>query len=67
LRPRPGDPAKESGIATGCLSNIWGEGDFDPHAGWDLGGKFDAVVMSGDGQPSPSRSARHDGRAFHQR
>jgi putative hydrolase of the HAD superfamily len=40
--------ARDAGIRVGCLSNSWGEGEFDPYVGWDLDGLFDAVVISGD-------------------
>jgi putative hydrolase of the HAD superfamily len=40
--------ARVAGIRAGCLSNSWGDGEFDPYDGWDLGALFDAVVISGD-------------------
>lgn len=60
LRERPGvlslaRRARSVGVRTACLSNTWGEGEFDPYAGWDLGGKFDAVVMSGGGLRKPDQ------------
>lgn len=37
-----------AGIRVGLLSNSWGEGEYDPYAGYDLDSIFDAVVISGD-------------------
>jgi putative hydrolase of the HAD superfamily len=53
LRPRPAvldliGRARDAGILTGCLSNSWGEGEYDPYDGWDLDDMFDAVVISGE-------------------
>jgi epoxide hydrolase-like predicted phosphatase len=53
LRPRPEvlgfiRRARAADIRVGLLSNSWGEGEFDPYAGYDLDGIFDAVVISGD-------------------
>lgn len=53
LRPRPEvldliGRTRAAGIRVGLLSNSWGDGDFDPYAGYDLDGIFDAVVISGD-------------------
>jgi len=53
LRPRPEvlsliQRAREAGIRVGLLSNSWGDGEFDPYAGYDLDSVFDAVVISGD-------------------
>jgi putative hydrolase of the HAD superfamily len=53
LRPRPEvlsliQRAREAGIRVGLLSNSWGDGQYDPYAGYDLDGIFDAVVISGD-------------------
>lgn len=47
--------ARGSGIRTACLSNTWGDGEFDPYAGWDLDAMFDVVVMSGGGLRKPDR------------
>ncbi|WP_329425117.1 HAD family phosphatase [Streptosporangium sp. NBC_01495] len=38
--------ARSAGIATAVLSNSWGTGVYDPYAGYDLEGRFDAVVIS---------------------
>lgn len=38
--------ARNAGIATAVLSNSWGTGAYDPYAGYDLEGRFDAVVIS---------------------
>jgi epoxide hydrolase-like predicted phosphatase len=38
--------ARETGVATAVLSNSWGTGEFDPYLGYDLGDRFDAVVIS---------------------
>jgi epoxide hydrolase-like predicted phosphatase len=51
LRPRPEiidltRRARANGIRVAALSNSWGTGDYDPYAGWDLDGLFDAVVIS---------------------
>jgi epoxide hydrolase-like predicted phosphatase len=51
LRPRPEiigltRRARAQGILVAALSNSWGTGDYDPYAGWDLDGLFDAVVIS---------------------
>ena len=51
LRPRPEvidltRRARAEGIRVAALSNSWGTGDYDPYAGWDLDGLFDAVVIS---------------------
>jgi putative hydrolase of the HAD superfamily len=51
LRPRPEiigltRRARAQGIIVAALSNSWGTGDYDPYAGWDLDGLFDAVVIS---------------------
>ena len=40
--------ARATGIRVGLLSNSWGEGEYDPYAGYDLDDIFDAVVISGD-------------------
>ena len=53
LRPRPEvmdliQRARQAGIRVGLLSNSWGDGQFDPYAGYDLDSIFDAVVISGD-------------------
>ena len=53
LRPRPEvldliQRAREAGIRVGLLSNSWGDGEYDPYAGYDLDSIFDAVVISGD-------------------
>jgi putative hydrolase of the HAD superfamily len=40
--------ARGTGIRVACLSNSWGDGEFDPYDGWDLDVLFDAVVISGD-------------------
>ncbi|HEX4829584.1 MAG TPA: HAD family phosphatase [Trebonia sp.] len=40
--------ARDSGIRVALLSNSWGDGEFDPYAGYDLDAIFDAVVISGD-------------------
>jgi putative hydrolase of the HAD superfamily len=53
LQPRPAvldlvSRARAAGVRAGCLSNSWGDGEFDPYDGWDLGALFDAVVISGD-------------------
>jgi putative hydrolase of the HAD superfamily len=53
LRPRPEvldfiRRARAADIRVGLLSNSWGEGEFDPYAGYDLDDIFDAVVISGD-------------------
>lgn len=53
LRPRPAvldlvAQARGAGIRTGCLSNSWGDGEYDPYDGWDLDAMFDAVVISGE-------------------
>jgi putative hydrolase of the HAD superfamily len=40
--------ARAADIRVGLLSNSWGEGEFDPYAGYDLDDIFDAVVISGD-------------------
>ncbi|MFZ0079730.1 MAG: HAD family phosphatase [Trebonia sp.] len=37
-----------AGIRVGLLSNSWGDGEYDPYAGYDLDSIFDAVVISGD-------------------
>ena len=51
LRPRPEvldlvSRARNVGIAVGVMSNSWGSGDYDPYEGYDLDGRFDAVVVS---------------------
>ena len=51
LRPRPeaadlATRARAAGVATAVLSNSWGIGGYDPYAGYDLAGLFDAVVIS---------------------
>jgi epoxide hydrolase-like predicted phosphatase len=51
LRPRPEvialtRRARARGILVAALSNSWGTGGYDPYAGWDLDGLFDAVVIS---------------------
>ena len=51
LRPRPEiinltKRARSKGILAAALSNSWGTGSYDPYAGWDLDGLFDAVVIS---------------------
>lgn len=38
--------ARSAEIATAVLSNSWGTGSYDPYAGYDLEGRFDAVVIS---------------------
>jgi epoxide hydrolase-like predicted phosphatase len=53
LRPRPEvqdliKRSREAGIRVGLLSNSWGDGEYDPYAGYDLDSIFDAVVISGD-------------------
>lgn len=53
LRPRPAvldliNRARGAGILAACLSNSWGEGEYDPYDGWDLDAMFDAVVISGE-------------------
>jgi putative hydrolase of the HAD superfamily len=53
LRPRPEvldliQRTRDAGIRVGLLSNSWGEGEYDPYAGYDLDSLFDAVVISGD-------------------
>jgi putative hydrolase of the HAD superfamily len=53
LRPRPEvldliQRARGAGIRVGLLSNSWGDGEYDPYAGYDLDSIFDAVVISGD-------------------
>jgi putative hydrolase of the HAD superfamily len=53
LRPRPEvldliQRTRNAGIRVGLLSNSWGEGEYDPYAGYDLDSMFDAVVISGD-------------------
>ena len=53
LRPRPEvldliQRARAAGIRAGLLSNSWGDGEYDPYAGYDLDSIFDAVVVSGD-------------------
>jgi putative hydrolase of the HAD superfamily len=53
LRPRPEvldliQRARAAGIRVGLLSNSWGDGEYDPYAGYDLDSIFDAVVISGD-------------------
>jgi FMN phosphatase YigB (HAD superfamily) len=53
LRPRPEvlnliQRARETGIRVGLLSNSWGDGQFNPYAGYDLDSIFDAVVTSGE-------------------
>jgi epoxide hydrolase-like predicted phosphatase len=53
LRPRPEvldliERSRAAGIRVGLLSNSWGEGEYDPYAGYDLDSMFDAVVISGD-------------------
>ena len=40
--------ARSAGIRVGLLSNSWGDGEYDPYAGYDLDSIFDAVVISGD-------------------
>ena len=45
---QPSWRAREAGIRVGLLSNSWGDGQYDPYAGYDLDGIFDAVVISGD-------------------
>lgn len=40
--------ARAAGIRVGLLSNSWGDGEYDPYAGYDLDSIFDAVVISGD-------------------
>ncbi len=39
---------RATGIRVGLLSNSWGDGEYDPYAGYDLDAMFDAVVISGD-------------------
>jgi putative hydrolase of the HAD superfamily len=51
LRPRPEvigltRRARAQGVRVAALSNSWGTGQYDPYAGWDLDGLFDAVVIS---------------------
>jgi putative hydrolase of the HAD superfamily len=51
LRPRPETAdlvkrARAANVATAVLSNSWGIGSYDPYAGYDLAGLFDAVVIS---------------------
>lgn len=53
LRPRPEvldliQRTRSAGIRVGLLSNSWGDGEYDPYAGYDLDSIFDAVVISGD-------------------
>lgn len=53
LRPRPEvldliERGRAAGIRVGLLSNSWGDGEYDPYAGYDLDSIFDAVVISGD-------------------
>jgi putative hydrolase of the HAD superfamily len=51
------DRARASGVGTAVLSNSWGTGDYDPYDGYDLPGRFDAVVISdqvGVGKPDPA-------------
>jgi epoxide hydrolase-like predicted phosphatase len=53
LRPRPEvldliERTRVAGIRVGLLSNSWGEGEYDPYAGYDLDSMFDAVIISGD-------------------
>jgi epoxide hydrolase-like predicted phosphatase len=53
LRPRPEvldliERSRAAGIRVGLLSNSWGEGEYDPYAGYDLDSMFDAVVISGE-------------------
>jgi putative hydrolase of the HAD superfamily len=53
LRPRPAvlglvGRARDAGILVGCLSNSWGDGEYDPYDGWDLDAMFDSVVISGE-------------------
>ena len=53
LRPRPEilnliQRTRGAGIRVGLLSNSWGDGEYDPYAGYDLDSIFDAVVISGD-------------------
>ncbi len=38
---------RNASIRVALLSNSWGEGEYDPYRGYDLGGMFDAVVISG--------------------
>jgi epoxide hydrolase-like predicted phosphatase len=62
LRPRPetadlAKRARAAGVGTALLSNSWGIGGYDPYAGYDLAGLFDAVVISaqvGVRKPEPS-------------
>jgi putative hydrolase of the HAD superfamily len=62
LRPRPAvldliDRARSAGILVGCLSNSWGDGEYDPYDGWDLDAMFDAVVISGEtGMRKPDKA-----------
>ncbi|HUN32380.1 MAG TPA: HAD family phosphatase [Trebonia sp.] len=42
--------ARSEGVRVGLLSNSWGDGDYDPYAGYDLEALFDAVVISGDAE-----------------
>jgi epoxide hydrolase-like predicted phosphatase len=51
LKPRPEvldltRRARARGVRVAALSNSWGTGEYDPYAGWDLDGLFDAVVIS---------------------
>ncbi len=51
LGPRPevidlAKRARAAGVLVAALSNSWGTGAYDPYAGWDLDGMFDAVVIS---------------------
>lgn len=45
--------ARAAGLRTACLSNSWGEGQFDHYREWDLYAKFDVVVVSGQGLRKP--------------
>jgi putative hydrolase of the HAD superfamily len=42
--------ARSEEVRVGLLSNSWGDGEYDPYAGYDLEGLFDAVVISGDAE-----------------
>lgn len=51
LKPRPemtelASRARAVGVRVAALSNSWGEGDYDPYAGWPLDDMFDAVIIS---------------------
>jgi len=42
--------ARSEQVRVGLLSNSWGDGEYDPYAGYDLEALFDAVVISGDAE-----------------